>query len=302
VPSVDNAFGGFVWADLANDTESVPFYKGEVFLKALRLPSEADLPQAFETLPGGTLFANKMQIPASATPSHSPSPTASPLRSPGDSPSTSFRNVQTSVAGLTLSSNLATSTSPRVQPSPKPAAVAKPMDDLFPGESKPADVTMPAGIDFRKPVAPPGPVLNRSELVAKRIAGENQRVAEAAARQAEIQRQEDQLKKDKVECNNKLGEELDRWAKSTQGQGHKDIKVLLSTMHTVLWPDSSWQELPLSQLVVGGDSALKKWYRKAILVVHPDKQKEASPEQQVRADRIFQALNEAWKIAEEAAK
>jgi len=109
------------------------------------------------------------------------------------------------------------------------------------------------------------------------------------------QKKEQQLKADKVESNNKIGTEMDRWARMGDGQSFKDIKVLLSTMHTVMWPDSGWKELPLSELVSGG-AAVKKHYRRAILVVHPDKQKDANPEQQVRADRAFQALNEAFKL------
>lgn len=112
---------------------------------------------------------------------------------------------------------------------------------------------------------------------------------------AEETRKEAQLKADKVESGNKIGSEMDRWAKTPDGQSYKDVKVLLSTLHTVMWPDSGWKELPLSELVSGA-AAVKKHYRRAILIVHPDKQKEANPEQQVRADRAFQALNEAFKV------
>merc|ERR1712203_76548 len=85
--------------------------------------------------------------------------------------------------------------------------------------------------------------------------------------------------------------EMTKWAKTPDGQAYKDIKVLLSTLHTVVWPGCSWKELGLSQLMSAG--SVKKQYYKAILIFHPDKQKEAGAEQQVRADRIFQALNEA---------
>merc|ERR1712194_383665 len=102
------------------------------------------------------------------------------------------------------------------------------------------------------------------------------------------------LKAQKVECNNKVCQVMDAWAKTPDGQSWKDIKVLVSTMHTVTWPDSGWKELSLGDLLE--PNALKKYYRKAILLVHPDKQKDADPEQQVRADRIFQALNEAFKV------
>merc|ERR1719203_1322397 len=96
--------------------------------------------------------------------------------------------------------------------------------------------------------------------------------------------------------NNELAAEMDCWAKMPDGQSYKDIKVLLSTLHTVTWPNSGWKECPLSELVTN-ESNIKKYYRKAILLAHPDKHSDTSPTQQVRADRIFQALNEAFKVS-----
>eukprot|EP00446_Apocalathium_sp_SHHI-4_P017879 CAMPEP_0177277516 /NCGR_PEP_ID=MMETSP0367-20130122/68830_1 /TAXON_ID=447022 ORGANISM="Scrippsiella hangoei-like, Strain SHHI-4" /NCGR_SAMPLE_ID=MMETSP0367 /ASSEMBLY_ACC=CAM_ASM_000362 /LENGTH=370 /DNA_ID=CAMNT_0018734099 /DNA_START=130 /DNA_END=1244 /DNA_ORIENTATION=- len=125
-----------------------------------------------------------------------------------------------------------------------------------------------------------------------------QQVRDAAARQQEQLEKDEKLRADKVKSSNDIGTQLDEWAKTPDGQSFKDIKVLISTMHTALWPDSGWKELSLSELL-GGPAAVKKWYRKAILVVHPDKQTEAPPDQQVRADRIFQALNEAFKISDD---
>jgi len=146
--------------------------------------------------------------------------------------------------------------------------------------------------------SPPAQPLDRDQLRREREEREAERVREATNRQQEQLQKETQLKADKVEENNKLAVEMDSWAKTADGQNYKDVKVLISTMHTVLWPDSGWKELPLSELL-GGKAAVKKWYYKAILVVHPDKQSEANAEQQVRADRIFQALNHAFKVSDE---
>lgn len=144
---------------------------------------------------------------------------------------------------------------------------------------------------------PPKPVvLDRAKLVAEREAKEKARVDAAAARNTENTQREQQLKADKVTKNNEIGAVMDTWSKTADGQAYKDVKVLLSTLHTVTWPGSPWKELPLTELLKEG--AVKKHYRKAILLVHPDKSKDADPEQQVRADRIFQALNEAFKVCE----
>ena len=48
-----------------------------------------------------------------------------------------------------------------------------------------------------------------------------------------------------------------------------NIRALLSTLHTVLWPDSGWKPPGLTDLVE--PARVKRAYMKANLVVHPDK-------------------------------
>ena len=48
-----------------------------------------------------------------------------------------------------------------------------------------------------------------------------------------------------------------------------NIRALLSTLHTVLWPDSGWKPPGLTDLVE--PTRVKRAYMKANLVVHPDK-------------------------------
>ena len=40
-------------------------------------------------------------------------------------------------------------------------------------------------------------------------------------------------------------------------------------MHTVMWQDSKWCECSMAKLLTPSD--LKKAYRRAVLVVHPDR-------------------------------
>lgn len=50
----------------------------------------------------------------------------------------------------------------------------------------------------------------------------------------------------------------------------RNIRALLSTMHTVLWEgESRWKPIGMADLVT--PEQVKKVYRKAVLVVHPDK-------------------------------
>ena len=48
-----------------------------------------------------------------------------------------------------------------------------------------------------------------------------------------------------------------------------NIRALLSTLHTVLWPDSGWKPPGLTDLVE--PTRVKRAYMRANLVVHPDK-------------------------------
>lgn len=73
-----------------------------------------------------------------------------------------------------------------------------------------------------------------------------------------------------------------------------NIRALLSSLHTVLWPDSGWTPPNMSDMV--DNNKVKKVYMKANLIVHPDKvkQKGGSLEQIAIADMVFDVLKGAW--------
>nr|XP_057929212.1 putative tyrosine-protein phosphatase auxilin isoform X5 [Doryrhamphus excisus] len=71
----------------------------------------------------------------------------------------------------------------------------------------------------------------------------------------------------------------------------RNIRALLSTMHTVLWEgETRWKPVGMADLVT--PEQVKKVYRKAVLVVHPDKATGQPYEQY--AKMIFMELNDAW--------
>ncbi|XP_019387124.1 PREDICTED: putative tyrosine-protein phosphatase auxilin isoform X3 [Crocodylus porosus] len=71
----------------------------------------------------------------------------------------------------------------------------------------------------------------------------------------------------------------------------RNIRALLSTMHTVLWAgETKWKPVSMADLVT--PEQVKKIYRKAVLVVHPDKATGQPYEQY--AKMIFMELNDAW--------
>ena len=73
----------------------------------------------------------------------------------------------------------------------------------------------------------------------------------------------------------------------------KNIRTLLSSMHTVLWEGARFTPISMSNLLQPSD--IKKSYRKAIMLVHPDKSSGRSHEQKFLADRVFEALNKSWE-------
>ncbi|CAH1774732.1 unnamed protein product [Owenia fusiformis] len=76
----------------------------------------------------------------------------------------------------------------------------------------------------------------------------------------------------------------------------RNIRGLLSTLHTVLWEgETRWKECGMHQLVTGAQ--VKKFFRKAVLSVHPDKLT-GTPEESL-ARLIFIELSDAWTEFEE---
>ncbi len=63
-------------------------------------------------------------------------------------------------------------------------------------------------------------------------------------------------------------------------------------MHTVLPPGTKWKAIGLGDVLEPGQ--VKKQYRKAMLVVHPDHTINADPESKFICKRIFEAINEAY--------
>lgn len=287
-PTSDGSFGGYVWVDLANDGELAPTFRGDIHMKVLKLPDTVSS-RSQKSLSAGQTSASQLSRPGLGT----ASPGGSGLVD--DSPSPPLPRGVPAAEPMLLESDTA------VPAAPPRRSVAPPDDLMELGVNMCMQDQSPARSLSASPTAsPPAPspppvvMLDRNQLVAEREAKEKARVDEANRVHQERRMAEDQLKKDKLKMSNKLYDEMDRWAKTPDGQSFKDIRTLLSTMHNVVWQGSGWQQLSLAELVAK-DSNVKKYYRKAILMCHPDKQTEADPEQQVRADRIFNALNEAFK-------
>ena len=72
----------------------------------------------------------------------------------------------------------------------------------------------------------------------------------------------------------------------------RNIRALLGSLSEVLWEDAkpNWSQPSVAELFEA--DKIKKHYRRACLVVHPDKQ--LGTEQELLAKAIFTELNDAW--------
>ncbi|KAI9374480.1 hypothetical protein BJX61DRAFT_294432 [Aspergillus egyptiacus] len=72
-----------------------------------------------------------------------------------------------------------------------------------------------------------------------------------------------------------------------------NLRALLGSLDTVLWPESGWKKINMSELIM--PSKVKIHYMKGISKVHPDKiPTDATTEQRMIAGAVFGVLNEAW--------
>ncbi|KAF9234152.1 hypothetical protein BU15DRAFT_90081 [Melanogaster broomeanus] len=73
-----------------------------------------------------------------------------------------------------------------------------------------------------------------------------------------------------------------------------NIRALLTTLDSVLWPELGWKKVGMAEVV--GKGQVKGAYVRAIARVHPDKlnANNTTLEQRMIANGVFGALNEAW--------
>lgn len=122
----------------------------------------------------------------------------------------------------------------------------------------------------------------------------DQNAALAAVKAREEKKKEEESDRDTAQAM--LGPKLDAWRAEASGQ-LRDIRSLVTTLHTVLWEGANWTEVPMSKIIMA--PRVRIYYLKACAVVHPDKHMTAGPERKYIAERIFEALNEAHRKFQE---
>ncbi|KIM76584.1 hypothetical protein PILCRDRAFT_12638 [Piloderma croceum F 1598] len=101
------------------------------------------------------------------------------------------------------------------------------------------------------------------------------------------QESEDQQR---LELKDSIDVRLQAW----KGGKETNIRALIASLETVLWPELGWQKVSMAEVVSPGQ--VKVRYTKAIAKLHPDKLNvnNTTLEQRMIANGVFGALNEAW--------
>ncbi|GFE53779.1 tyrosine phosphatase, putative [Babesia ovis] len=99
-----------------------------------------------------------------------------------------------------------------------------------------------------------------------------------------------------AEEEQKIKNEIRQWAHSETGE-LKDVRALLFTLHQVLWKGAKWETMDIA-LCTAEKNAVKRQYRRALLLCHPDKHTKSNWQTMLRAQLMTQALHEAWSKLE----
>ena len=116
------------------------------------------------------------------------------------------------------------------------------------------------------------------ESQAKAVQEVREREAKKAANEAE----EDDVRK-------RLEPKIKAW--SEEHGKKRQLRALLATLHTILWPGANWKQMSIGDLL--DDAKVKRAFFMASRVVHPDKTGDLDAEKRFLAKRVFDALSQA---------
>ena len=101
--------------------------------------------------------------------------------------------------------------------------------------------------------------------------------------------QEEAAKEEEDVVRKRLEPRIKAW--SEEHGKKKQLRALLASLHTILWPGANWKQISIGDVL--DDAKVKKNFHKASRVVHPDKTHHLDAEKRFLAKRIFDALSQA---------
>jgi hypothetical protein len=106
-------------------------------------------------------------------------------------------------------------------------------------------------------------------------------------RDRETKKKQDEIEEDTI--RKQLEPKIKVW--SEEHGKKKQLRALLASLHTILWPGAQWKQVTIGDLL--DSKKVKVQFHKASRVVHPDKTHHLHAEQRFLAKRIFDALSQA---------
>ncbi|KAI8807537.1 hypothetical protein BJ742DRAFT_811963 [Cladochytrium replicatum] len=97
--------------------------------------------------------------------------------------------------------------------------------------------------------------------------------------------QEDAMK---LALKDQVDDKILRWKSGKE----ENLRALLSSLHTVVWPELEWKTINLSEILQPQQVKVK--YMRAVAKLHPDKLSNITVEQKLIANSVFAVLNKAW--------
>eukprot|EP01084_Bolivina_argentea_P281125 480953_1 len=316
---------GFVWMDLTDPSARLPIFRDVIIAKLLQLDKLPPQPRCSRLRMKPILSRAKSppsaaHISTFAPPVYGHTQVSSPLRSPDSkSPSpTSQRSRSTSrpqrgrphTVQKGLDRYRARSTSPAhdvdlMQPeseAPPHSTSVSPKQTPHLAESDLLDFgkEAPSKGGAECPVSPfftstsSSVQGQKSQYVQKMMMERKEKLQSDTRRAIQFKKKLDasavKEQEDADAAKARLGPNLTAWSED-HGQ-KRNVRTLLCTMHTVLWEGSRWKQQSMGDIIA--PDKVKVAYRKAMLIVHPDKCADAGADNKFISNHIFQALNEAY--------
>ena len=139
----------------------------------------------------------------------------------------------------------------------------------------------------------PSNAVGKSAAVQAAVYGRVNEMRESQAKALhEIREREEKKKREESEedeVRKRLEPRIKTW--SEEHGKKKQLRALLASLHTILWPEATWKQLTIGDLL--DDKKVKLAFHKASRVVHPDKAHHLDAEKRFLAKRIFDAISQA---------
>lgn len=166
----------------------------------------------------------------------------------------------------------------------KPAKKSEPPVDL--GNIEDIRAKLPADFDEKS--------ARVQRALVKRVRDQEAATREKLQARKDAERRAREIQDAKERAEKTVKDKVENWHKDSTGQA-KGLWTLLCNLNNTLWQPNSWQEVDNSRMLE--TKYVRRMYRRAMKTVHPDRLPAgATPEQLVSAQRITQALQEAWAI------